>query len=85
MGRENGIYRFNALSYWQSRGEKVGQDMADYPIEGGLFLAVSKELHQRGCIVEWYDRFKPKNVTTSSMLNTQNFAETIMFETSGGY
>lgn len=65
-------------------GKEVGQDMADYPIEGGLFLAVSKELHQRGCIVEWYDRFKPKNVTTTSMLNTQNFAETIMFETSGG-
>lgn len=59
-------------------GKKTGQNMADYPIAGGLFLAVSNELHAQGSIVVWYDRFKPKNVSIQGMLNDKNFAETLI-------
>ncbi|MDV7546791.1 SprT-like domain-containing protein [Acinetobacter baumannii] len=65
-------------------GKKTGQKMADYPIVGGRFLAVSNELHSRGVIVAWYDRFKPKHTSIQSMINDKNFAEMQSFNVVDG-
>lgn len=61
-------------------GKKTGQNMGDYPIAGGRFMAVSNELHSQGFIVAWYDRFKPKNTTNQGMLNDKTFAETFIYD-----
>lgn len=65
-------------------GREVGQYMADYPIIGGRFLSVSNELHHKGFIVAWYDRFKPKNSSEQGMINDKNFAETLIYEAADG-
>jgi hypothetical protein len=56
-------------------GKRVGQKMADYPMKGGLFLDVCKELFADDYNVSWYDRAYPKNTTEASMLNNFNFAQ----------
>lgn len=61
-------------------GKKTGQNMGDYPISGGLFLSVSNELHAKGFIVAWYDRFKPKNTSEQGMINDKIFAETLIYD-----
>lgn len=41
----------------QPGGKKVGDKMADYPIEGGRFLAVCSVLITQEFKLSWYDRF----------------------------
>lgn len=36
-------------------GNKTGQRMSDYPIEGGRFLAVVRDLTQSGVSIPWFD------------------------------
>lgn len=43
-------------------GKKVGEKMADYPIEGGRFLEASKALIDQEFKVSWLDRFPPPPV-----------------------
>jgi predicted SprT family Zn-dependent metalloprotease len=38
-------------------GKKTGDKMADYPIEGGRFLEVCRELLTKDFKISWYDRF----------------------------
>ncbi|MBN3733192.1 SprT-like domain-containing protein [Burkholderia sp. Tr-20390] len=38
-------------------GKRTGDQMADYPIEGGLFLEVCGDLLTRDFKISWYDRF----------------------------
>ena len=38
-------------------GKKTGDKVADYPIEGGRFLAVCAELLTQDFKISWYDRF----------------------------
>lgn len=41
-------------------GRRVGDRMADYPIEGGRFVAAVSELvDTRGFSISWFDRFAP--------------------------
>lgn len=56
-------------------GKKIGQHMADYPIDGGLFLSVCNDLVKQGFIVKWYDKYQPKKTTLTQMLGDRNFAE----------
>ena len=56
-------------------GKKIGQHMADYPIDGGLFLLACNELVKQGFIVKWYDKYQPKRTTLTQMLGDRNFAE----------
>lgn len=41
----------------QPGGKKTGQSVADYPIEGGAFLAVYEDLATKAFRVSWYDRY----------------------------
>lgn len=43
-------------------GKKTGEKMADYPIEGGPFLAAAQELMTRDFRISWLDRFPPVHV-----------------------
>lgn len=47
-------------------GKKTGQKMADYPIEGGLFLQVCERLITPEYDLSWHDRFGIKPVSTPS-------------------
>jgi hypothetical protein len=41
-------------------GERVGDRMSDYPVEGGRFQKVVNELVGQGFDIPWYDRFTPQ-------------------------
>jgi predicted SprT family Zn-dependent metalloprotease len=41
----------------QPGGKKTGDHVADYPIEGGRFLAACEELLTQDFKISWYDRF----------------------------
>ncbi len=43
----------------QPGGKRTGDSVADYPIEGGRFLAVCAELLTQDFRISWYDRFAP--------------------------
>lgn len=43
----------------QPGGKHTGDSMADYAIEGGLFLQVCRELLTQDYKISWYDRFAP--------------------------
>jgi hypothetical protein len=58
-------------------GKRVGQSMADYPINGGLFLTACSDLLQQGFIVSWYDRIKLKNSSITRMMGDKSFAEMV--------
>lgn len=56
-------------------GKKTGQQMADYPIEGGLFLQVCAELFDNNYKMTWYDRYLPAKTTQHAMESAQNFVQ----------
>jgi len=41
----------------QPGGKRTGDNMADYPIDGGLFLDACNELFTQDFKISWYDRF----------------------------
>lgn len=43
----------------QPGGKRLGDHIGDYPIEGGKFLTVCKELLTCNFRISWYDRFPP--------------------------
>lgn len=43
----------------QPGGKRTGDSVADYPIEGGRFLAVCAELLTQDFRISWYGRFAP--------------------------
>lgn len=46
----------------QPGGKRTGDAVADYAIEGGLFLQVCRELLTQDYKISWYDRFAPPEV-----------------------
>jgi predicted SprT family Zn-dependent metalloprotease len=53
-------------------GKETGDRMADYPIEGGLFLKAFDELMTNEFKISWADRFPPKE----KIINSINTGET---------
>lgn len=47
-------------------GKRVGDCMADYPIEGGLFLASCERLATRDYRISWFDRFPTKHIALAA-------------------
>jgi hypothetical protein len=43
--------------------------MADYPIDGGLFMQATAELLTTNFKISWVDRFTPSHAGIASMLN----------------
>lgn len=41
-------------------GKETGQSMGDYPIPGGKFELLCRELFKEGCYVRWYERIVSK-------------------------
>lgn len=50
-------------------GKKTGEKMADYPIEGGAFLAATQELLTRDFRISWLDRFPPATIAQAALLS----------------
>lgn len=46
-------------SKWQPGGKRTGDSVADYPIEGRCFRAVSAKLLTQDIRMSWCDRFAP--------------------------
>jgi len=49
-------------------GVRTGQQMSDYPIEGGRFATVCLALHEKGFFLPWVDRYP----ATKKILNDEN-------------
>lgn len=47
-------------------GARTGDRMADYPIQGGRFLAVCADLIEAKFKLSWYDRFPPDQVKAAA-------------------
>lgn len=54
-------------------GARTGEKMADYPIEGGLFMQATDELLEQGFKVSWLDRFPPISPLAASPLAASDF------------
>ncbi len=48
-------------------GKRTGEQMADYAIEGGLFMQATAELLDTGFQVSWLDRFPPMLPSTGTV------------------
>lgn len=71
-------------------GKKTGDKVADYPIEGGRFLQVCRDLLTKDFKISWYDRFSTHAPSTSGAatpglaLNLPEAAILIPATTAGG-
>lgn len=60
-------------------GKKIGQKVADYPINNGRFIQVCNQLFwDDGFIVSWYDRFVPRSSTLYQMIKDRNYAAALI-------
>lgn len=48
-------------------GKRTGERMADYPIEGGLFLAACEKLLAKDFRISWLDRFPARHVAAHTL------------------
>jgi len=49
-------------------GKRTGEHMADYPIEGGLFLAACDKLLTKDFRISWADRFPARHVAAQALV-----------------
>jgi len=59
----------------QPGGSKTGDQMADYAIDGGLFLNTCRELLTQSFKLSWYDRFPDERVLLSGQNSMANHLE----------
>lgn len=56
-------------------GKRTGDCIADYPLDGGLFLQVCCDLLTTDYQISWYDRFAPADVVAVSQSNVASFSQ----------
>lgn len=53
-------------------GKKTGEKMADYPIEGGLFMQATEALLKSDFRISWFDRRMPANTDIAAIFGADN-------------